>query len=171
LSWMRSSVEKQGRPQAECSLAASSVGFNTWSGSNACFHSLTLEQSSMDDPRSAALHGRCVFYITNEKQLIQCSLLLSVLYMFQAQFHECWICRDPEDGGSSSKTSTIYQPTWWYILEEWHVKVLTQDWDLIFTLIFKTEDWHMPNIAAYTHFLVMYRWFKCVKFSFELHVK
>ena len=28
--------------------------------------------------------ARCVYYITNEMQLIQCSLLLSVLYMFQA---------------------------------------------------------------------------------------
>jgi hypothetical protein len=30
--------------------------------------------------------ARCVFYITNEMQLIQCSLLLSVLYMFRAVF-------------------------------------------------------------------------------------
>ena len=29
---------------------------------------------------------RCVFYITNEMQLIQCSLLLSALYMFRAVF-------------------------------------------------------------------------------------
>jgi hypothetical protein len=28
----------------------------------------------------------CVFYITNEMQLIQCSLLLSALYMFRAVF-------------------------------------------------------------------------------------
>ena len=28
----------------------------------------------------------CVFYITNEMQLIQCSLLLSALYMFPAVF-------------------------------------------------------------------------------------
>jgi len=103
-----------------------------WSGSTACFHSLTLEQSSTDDPTSAALQGRL--------------------------FH-------PEDGDSCSKTSTIYQPTQWSILEEWHVKVLTQDWDLFFALIFKTEDWHMPNIAAYTHFSVMYHWFRSVKFS------
>jgi len=27
---------------------------------------------------------RCVFYITNEMQLIQCSLLLTALYMFWA---------------------------------------------------------------------------------------
>ena len=30
--------------------------------------------------------ARCVFYTTNEMQLIQCSLLLSALYMFQAVF-------------------------------------------------------------------------------------
>ena len=30
--------------------------------------------------------ARCLFYITNEMQLIQCSLLLSVLYMFRAVF-------------------------------------------------------------------------------------
>ena len=30
--------------------------------------------------------ARRVFYITNEMQLIQCSLLLSVLYMFRAVF-------------------------------------------------------------------------------------
>jgi len=29
---------------------------------------------------------RCVFYTTNEMQLIQCSLLLSALYMFRAVF-------------------------------------------------------------------------------------
>jgi len=29
---------------------------------------------------------RCVFYITNEMQLTQCSLLLSALYMFRAVF-------------------------------------------------------------------------------------
>jgi len=28
----------------------------------------------------------CVFYITSEMQLIQCSLLLSALYMFRAVF-------------------------------------------------------------------------------------
>jgi len=28
----------------------------------------------------------CVFYITNEMQLIQCSLLLSALYMFRTVF-------------------------------------------------------------------------------------
>jgi len=28
----------------------------------------------------------CVFYITNEMQLIQCSLLLSTLYVFRAVF-------------------------------------------------------------------------------------
>jgi len=28
--------------------------------------------------------ARCVFYVTNEMQLIQCSLLLSMPYMFQA---------------------------------------------------------------------------------------
>ena len=30
--------------------------------------------------------ARCVFYVTNEMQLIQCSLLLSALYMFRAVF-------------------------------------------------------------------------------------
>jgi len=30
--------------------------------------------------------ARCVFYTTNEMQLIQCSLLLSALYMFRAGF-------------------------------------------------------------------------------------
>ena len=30
--------------------------------------------------------ARCVFYITNEMQLKQCSLLLSALYMFRAVF-------------------------------------------------------------------------------------
>jgi len=30
--------------------------------------------------------ARCVFYIPNEMQLIQCSLLLSELYMFRAIF-------------------------------------------------------------------------------------
>ena len=30
--------------------------------------------------------ARCVFYITNKMQLVQCSLLLSVLYMFRAAF-------------------------------------------------------------------------------------
>jgi hypothetical protein len=30
--------------------------------------------------------ARCVFYITNEMHLIQCSLLLSELYMFRAVF-------------------------------------------------------------------------------------
>jgi hypothetical protein len=30
--------------------------------------------------------ARCVFYITNEMQLIQCSSLLSALYMFRAVF-------------------------------------------------------------------------------------
>ena len=30
--------------------------------------------------------ARCVFCITNEMQLIQCSLLLSALYMFRAVF-------------------------------------------------------------------------------------
>ena len=30
--------------------------------------------------------ARCVFYITNEMQLTQCSLLLSALYMFRAVF-------------------------------------------------------------------------------------
>jgi hypothetical protein len=30
--------------------------------------------------------ARCVLYITNEMQLIQCSLLLSALYMFRAGF-------------------------------------------------------------------------------------
>jgi hypothetical protein len=30
--------------------------------------------------------ARCVFYITNKMQLIQCSLLLSALYMFRAVF-------------------------------------------------------------------------------------
>ena len=34
------------------------------------------------EPRIA----RCVFYITNEMQLIQCPLLLSALYMFRAVF-------------------------------------------------------------------------------------
>jgi len=29
---------------------------------------------------------RCVFYITSEMQLLQCSLLLSALYMFWAVF-------------------------------------------------------------------------------------
>jgi len=30
--------------------------------------------------------ARCVFYITNEMQRIQCSLLLSALYMFRTTF-------------------------------------------------------------------------------------
>jgi len=30
--------------------------------------------------------ARCVFYIINEMHLIQCSLLLSALYMFRAVF-------------------------------------------------------------------------------------
>ena len=30
--------------------------------------------------------ARCVFYITDEMQLIQCSLLLSAIYMFRAVF-------------------------------------------------------------------------------------
>jgi hypothetical protein len=29
---------------------------------------------------------KCVYYITNERLLIQCSLLLSALYMFRAGF-------------------------------------------------------------------------------------
>jgi hypothetical protein len=39
------------------------------------------------------------------------------------------------------------------------------------TLISKTEDWHMPNIGAYTHFFRYVPLIQMCQIQFELHVK
>jgi len=48
--------------------------------------SLTQQAQKQSHTVLSIYKHRCVFYITNEMQLIQCSSLLSALYMFRAVF-------------------------------------------------------------------------------------